>query len=192
MQSTPVFCMQVDTEIQLRLIEARHAEIYFALVERNRAHLRQWTDVKPYEGSIETVRDYIKHQLLKFANGQGYHLGIWYQGELVGNLDYGNLDWRSRKVELGYWIDASLQGKGIVTRACQTMIRYAFEEQGLNKVEISCAQENHRSRAIPERLGFTQEGLHRQADWQRDHFDDIVFYGLLAQEWKPADGDGKV
>lgn len=183
MNNTPFLGIQVDGETQLRLLEARHAEEYFALAERNRDHLRKWTDVKAYEGSVETVREYIKHRLLSFANGQGYHLGIWYQGKLVGCLDYANLDWRSRKVELGYWIDASMQGKGLVTKVCQTMIRYAFEEQGLNKVEISCATGNHRSRAVPERLGFTLEGIHRQADWQRDHYDDVVYYGLLAQEW---------
>jgi ribosomal-protein-serine acetyltransferase len=184
MSKTSIFSMQIDENIQLRLFEVRHAEAYFALAERNRDHLHTWTDVKAYEGSVETVRDLIKQQLLKFANDQGYHLGIWYQGDLIGNLSYTNLDRRSRKVELGYWIDASMQGKGIVTKACQAMIAYAFEEHGLNKVEIICALDNQRSRAIPERLGFTLEGIHRQADWQRDHFDDIVLYGLLAEEWK--------
>jgi len=176
--------IQVDAETELRLFEPRHAEEYFALAERNREHLYEWTDIKAYEGSVETVREYIKQRLLSFANNQGYHLGIWYQGKLIGNLSYGNLDWRSRKVELGYWIDASMQGKGIITKVCQTMIQYAFEEHGLNKVEISCAAGNRRSRAVPERLGFTQEGIHRQGDWQHDHFDDVVYYGLLAQEWK--------
>lgn len=52
-----------------------------------------------------------------------------------------------------------MQGKGIVTAACRTMVRHAFEEHQLHKVVISCAIDNPRSRAVAERLGFTQEVL---------------------------------
>lgn len=47
--------------------------------------------------------------------------------------------------------------------------------------------ENLRSRRIPERLGFTQEGVLRQVRWRKDHFDDHVVYGMLASEWRSAD-----
>lgn len=70
-----------------------------------------------------------------------------------------------------------------MTRACQAMITYAFHTMKLNKVEIRCATENVRSRAIPERLGFKEEGLIRQAEWLYDHYVDLVVYGLLASEW---------
>lgn len=180
----PVLSIRVDERTQLRLLESRHAEVYFAVVERNRDYLYEWTDVKAYEGSLETLRDFIKRMLLNFVNGQGYHLGIWYEEELIGTIDYANLDWRSRKVELGFWIDAAMQRKGIMTKVCQTLIRHAFEELELNKVEITCATGNQRSRAMAERLGFALEGIHRQGDWQHDHYDDVAYYGLLVDEWK--------
>ena len=63
------------------------------------------------------------------------------------------------------------------------MITYAFDVYGLNKVEIHCATENRRSCAIPERLGFKQEGVLRQGEWLYDHFVDLAVYGLLASEW---------
>jgi ribosomal-protein-serine acetyltransferase len=53
----------------------------------------------------------------------------------------------------------------------------------LNKVEIHCAVDNKRSRAIPERLGFTQEGIIRANQWLYDHYVDDVIYGMLASEW---------
>ena len=182
MSNKPVLCIQVNEETQLRLLEERHVEEYFALIERNKEHLHEWVAVEAYEGSVETLRAYVKQRLLQFVNGEGYHLGIWYQDALVGVLDY-RLNWRRRKVELGYWIDASLQGKGIVTEACRTMVRHAFEEGQVQKVEISCAAENTRSRAVPERLGFTQEGVLRRSGWLHDRFGDGVFYGLLREEW---------
>ena len=182
MSNKPVLCIQVNEETQLRLLEERHVEEYFALIERNKEHLHEWVAVEAYEGSVETLRAYVKQRLLQFVNGEGYHLGIWYQDALVGVLDY-RLNWRRRKVELGYWIDATMQGKGLVIRACRTMVRHAFEEHELHKVEISCATDNTRSRAVAERLGFTQEGILRQTDRLHDRYVDGVFYGLLVDEW---------
>jgi ribosomal-protein-serine acetyltransferase len=63
------------------------------------------------------------------------------------------------------------------------MVNYAFRELGLNRVEIQVATDNMRSRAIPERLGFTQEGILRDDVWLRDRFVDHVVYGMLAREW---------
>jgi ribosomal-protein-serine acetyltransferase len=127
------------------------------------------------------LRAYVKQQLLQFANGEGYHPGIWYQDDLVGLLAY-RLNGRSRSVELGYWLDAAMQGKGIVTQACRTMVQHAFEEHRVHKVVITCAIGNLRSRAVAERLGFVQEGILR-AGQLHDRYVDGVFYGLLVDEW---------
>jgi ribosomal-protein-serine acetyltransferase len=183
MSNKPVLSIQVNEETQLRLLEERHVVEYFALVERNQEHLHEWVAVEAYEGSVETLRAYVKQRLLQFVNGDGYHLGIWYQDALIGVLDY-RLNRRSRKVELGYWLDAAMEGKGIVTQACRTMVRHAFEEHEVHKVEISCATDNTRSRAVAERLGFIQEGILRQADQLHDRYVDGVFYGQLVDEWK--------
>lgn len=182
MNTTPVLCLQVNEETQLRLLEERHTEEYFALIERNRDYLQEWIAVEAYEGSVELLRVSMKQHLLQFVEGSGYHLGIWYQEALVGLLDY-RLNGRNRSAELGYWLDATLQGKGIVTQACRTMVRHAFEVHQVHKVVISCAIDNPRSRAVAERLGFVQEGILRQAGRLYDRYVDMVFYGLLVDEW---------
>ncbi len=183
MSDKPVLCIQVSEEIQLRLLEERHVEDYYALIERNQAYLQAWIAVDAYEGSVETLRAYVKQRLLQFVNGEGYHLGLWYQESLVGIVDY-RPNWRNRTVELGYWLDAALQGKGIVTQACRTMVRHAFEEHQVQKVVISCSIDNPRSRAVAERLGFVQEGILRQVVRLHDRCVDGVFYGLLKEEWQ--------
>jgi ribosomal-protein-serine acetyltransferase len=81
-------------------------------------------------------------------------------------------------------LGAAFEGKGLVTTACQVMIDHAFHELGLNRVVISCASDNQRSRAIAEKLGFTREGILRQSDWLKDGFVDQVVYGILANEWR--------
>jgi ribosomal-protein-serine acetyltransferase len=51
-------------------------------------------------------------------------------------------------------------------------------------VSIYCGVENRRSRAVAERLGFQQEGIHRDAEWINDRFIDLVCYAMLAPDWK--------
>jgi len=94
------------------------------------------------------------------------------------------LDWENRTTEVGYWIGEEYQGKGLVSAACRALVDHAFGERGLNRVVISCATENKKSCAIPERLGFRREGLQRQAEWLYDHYVDHVVYATLASEWQ--------
>lgn len=94
------------------------------------------------------------------------------------------IDRANRKASIGYWLGEQFQGLGLMTKACKACIDYLFDEQHLHRVEIRCAVENKRSRAIPERLGFTNEGTIRESEWLYDHFVDHVVYGMLSREWK--------
>ena len=84
---------------------------------------------------------------------------------------------------IGYWLGEEFQGKGIMTAASRILIHYAFDEFQLNRVEIRCAVGNTRSRAIPERLGFIQEGMIGDGEWLYDHYVDLIVYRMLAREW---------
>jgi ribosomal-protein-serine acetyltransferase len=99
------------------------------------------------------------------------------------------IDWQNRRTEIGYWLAPPFQGRGVMTKTCRFLVAYAFAELNLNRVEILCAVENLRSRAVPERLGFREEGVLRQAEWVRDHFNDLVVYAMLAEEWDGKRGE---
>ncbi len=184
MSKTPHLYISIDEDTELRLYEERHAQEVAELVDKNRAYLRQWLPWVDDSKTVEDSKAFIKHSLQQFANNEGFQLGIWYKGKLAGGIGYHPINWASRKVEIGYWLGESFQGKGLVTKACRTLIIYAFAELGLNKVEIRCATGNIRSCAIPERLGFTREGILRDAEWLYDHYVDLVVYGMLAREWQ--------
>jgi len=94
-----------------------------------------------------------------------------------------SIDWANRKTSIGYYVAKEAQGKGIVTRSVRAVLDYAFRELELNRVEIRCGVSNWKSRAIPERLGFTNEGIIRDGEWLYDHYHDLVVYSMLAREW---------
>jgi ribosomal-protein-serine acetyltransferase len=61
----------------------------------------------------------------------------------------------------------------------------------MHKVEIRAASGNKKSRAVPERLGFKQEGCIRQAEYLYDHYVDHVVYGMLDLEWAQKKNETK-
>jgi ribosomal-protein-serine acetyltransferase len=168
----------------LRLIEECHAEALFALVQANEARLRVWVPWLENVATLESTRQFIKRRLQRLADNNGWTAGIWYQDALAGEIGFDYIDWRNRFTEIGYWVGEAFEGKGLVSRACRALVDHAFRELGLNRVQIRCAVENRRSRAIPEKLGFQLEGTLRSIERLSDRFVDLVVYGLLAEEWK--------
>jgi ribosomal-protein-serine acetyltransferase len=133
--------------------------------------------------TLEDHKNFIRDALTQFAQNKGFVAGIWHEGRLAGAIGYDPIDWENRTTELGYWLGEEYQGKGLVTAACRALVEPAFGELSLNRVVISCATENKKSCAIPERLGFRREGVQRQAEWLYHHFVDHVVYAALASEW---------
>ena len=85
--------------------------------------------------------------------------------------------------EIGYWLSERFTGRGIVTRGTAALLDHAFGPLELNRVIIRAATTNARSYAVAVRLGFTKEGVERQRVRHPDHYDDMVVYGMLADEW---------
>lgn len=179
-----MFSLKIDDELHLRLLDESDTDELFELVNQNRLYLRQWLPWLDKETSREDSLYFIRSTLDQFANNAGLSAAILLQDRIVGVISYNSIDWNNRIAYIGYWLSAGYQGRGIITRACRRLIGHAFEEFEMHRVEIRCATGNRRSCAIPQRLGFTQEGVVRQVEWLYDHYVDHVIYGLLANEWR--------
>lgn len=178
-----MFSHNVTDDIQLRLLETRHAEELFALTDKNRKYLREWLPWVDATASSQQTKAYIQATLNAFADNNGLNLGIFYKENIAGCIGLHSIDWGNKKTSIGYWLAAEFQGHGMMTRACKALIDYAFYDLSLNRVEIRAAEFNAKSRAIPERLNFRNEGIVRQAEWLNDHYVDHVIYGMLREEW---------
>ena len=179
-----MFSHKIDEEIVLRLLEERHAEEVFSLLDQNRVHLQTELTWLTDQLSVNDAKEYIRAGLERFAANNGLRAGIWLKSNLAGIVSLHGLVWADQKASIGYWLGASFQGQGLATKACSILINHAFGELKLNRLEIQCDSENNRSRKIAERLGFTQEGILRQSWWSGGHFSDLVLYSLLASEWQ--------
>ena len=160
-------------------MEHRHAAELFELIQVNRAHLRAWMNWVDQRRTLVDVATYVATGLKQFALNQGIHVGIWEKGQICGMINFFPIDWPNKAACLEYWLGASSQGRGIMTASCRAMVKHAFGTAGLHRLAIHCAEENRRSRAIPERLGFTFEGIARDAEWLHDRFVHHAVYGLI-------------
>ncbi len=179
-----MFSYRIDDNTELRFLEERDAVEFHTLNSTDNAHMKTWLPAKDTEMTLEGTSQFIKDRLQEFADNKGVACGVWYKGKLAGYVDAQRIHWGNRTMGMGYWLGTSFEGKGLMTKACRALIKHAIHELGINRVEIACATENLKSRAIPERLGFTQEGVLRQAEWLTDHYVDHVVYGLLAEDWQ--------
>lgn len=161
-----------------------HANAILDLVNNNRQHLRVWL---PWVDAMQTVDDfhaYITRCKTQAEEGTDYGYEIFLGDAMVGRIGIHYIHHHNRFGAIGYWLGEEHSGKGIITKACAALIRHCFSSLQLNRVEIKCAVDNTKSAAIPGRLGFTKEGILRQAELVNGRFHDLYLFSLLKSEWQ--------
>ncbi len=180
-----MFRRAVTPEIEIRLFAPADAEEAYAVVERNRAYLRQWLPWVDLTHSPDAIRHFIVNIAIpQYEANNGPNCGIWIAGQFAGGIGCHAIDWSNRNCSIGYWVDAAHQGKGIVTQCCAAMLAYLFDDLGLHRVAIECGTSNTRSCAIPERMGFVLEGVKRQAQWVAGRWLDLMLWAMLEDRWR--------
>lgn len=173
----------VDDKVVLKLLDSINADLLFELTDAGRPYLKEWLPWVDGTKSVEDTKSFIETTKKQFASNNGFQAGIWYQGNIAGVIGFHGMNWANRSTSIGYWLCERYRGSGVMTKSCKAIVEYAFRELNINRVEIRCAEKNLRSRAIPERLGFVNEGTIREAEWLYDHYVNHVLYGVLAREW---------
>ncbi|MBN6206479.1 GNAT family N-acetyltransferase [Ralstonia pickettii] len=179
-----MFQYEVDEDITLKPISEADAKALFQLTDSSRENLREWLPWLDGTKKEEDSLDFIENSIKNYEAKKSLNCGIFYRGKLAGMAGFNSIDWTNRVGYIGYWLAEAFQGKGIMTRAVRGLTDYAFQDLELNRIDIRAATGNKKSRAIPERLGFKEEGIIRQAEWLYDHFADHVIYGMLKSDWK--------
>ena len=178
----------VDEEITLRPFDVRDAAAFFELIDSNREHLARWIPAFGFIRTLEDERVALRGIQARHREGDIIGGAIEYLGCLAGAASISGLNSDNRPAALGYWITERVQGRGIATRACRVLIEKAFSERGVNRVEITAAAQNARSRAVADRLGFTLDGVRLQAFRCGGRLHDLAVYCLPADEWTSPAG----
>jgi ribosomal-protein-serine acetyltransferase len=172
--------LHVDDTLRLTLAEPRHAEQVTELIVRNQDRLARWLPWARQPATVDTTRGYIRSNLTAFAAGTAAYLLIEHDPDGIVGACGIRLDPAQRTGDLGYWLDAQAEGKGIVTRCVAALTRAGFEQYGLRRIEIRAVVGNERSRRVAQRCGYEFEGVLRAALNVGDHNEDMALYAAVA------------
>jgi ribosomal-protein-alanine N-acetyltransferase len=119
-----------------------------------------------------------------FDAAYGFGIFLRESGEFVGEVSLGSVQrgpFQSGNV--GYWIDESHAGYGYMPEAVAVVLRYAFEQLGMHRVEAAIVPRNARSRRVAEKLGMREEGTSERFLQIRGVWEDHVRYAITTEEW---------
>lgn len=102
----------------------------------------------------------------------------------TGMFRFLDIDRANRWVETGTWLDSAVWHTPVNTEVKYLGLRYAFEEEGVHRVQLRTDSRNVRSQRAIERLGGVREGVHREHIRLRDgSYRTSLVYSILAPEW---------
>lgn len=182
-----MFQLVVDDDIALVLAEERHAEVMTDLILRNQDRLARWEPWAEHPATLEGTRAYIRTALEDFVRGRQISTIIAVDGgrRFVGRCGM-RIDPSAGSGDIGYWIDAEFEGRGITSRSARALVTSVFTERGLGKVDLRTSVANQRSRAVAERLGFAYQGILPAGLRFANRADDVALYGITADQWSAA------
>lgn len=173
--------IKVSKDIVLRRFSHDTDEAKYNAIITSREHLLPWLPWAHFYKEFKEMLDFTDLQIKCFDEGSVLGYDIFYQGEFAGSIDLHNLSDANRSCEIGYWLDKNHTGKGIITRAADTITKYAFDELDMHRVVIRAASQNKASCAVAERLNFTLEGTLRDNELLDGKYYDVNVYAKLNQ-----------
>ncbi len=144
----------VDTQISLQPVEVADAPEIFALVDSNRLHLRQWLPWVDATATLADMQKFLDTAAQDNAQGCDATFCILYSGEKVGICSLNAINKPDKQARIGYWLAESHCGQGVMTRSVYGLCELGFRVLQLHTLVLCAAEQNHKSRAIAERLGF--------------------------------------
>lgn len=175
--------LSVSADLELCEVRLEDAEDVFQTIDTQRDYLGCWLPFVALTDTVDFSRSFIQSILDTPYELREHTFTIRYQGRFAGLVGFRDTDRGNRKTEIGYWLSEPFQKRGIVTQSVRALMRFAFEDLGMNRIQIRCAVGNAPSRQVPIRLGFTLEGIERAGELFPDgHFEDLEVYSFLKTE----------
>jgi ribosomal-protein-alanine N-acetyltransferase len=144
---------------------------YAAYFDRNRAHLEPWEPARDADFYTEA------HWVERLRS---------YECELAGNVNLLEIIqrapvWRAR---VGYSLDATKEGRGLMSEALGLVVRYAFEVLNLKRLLAGYVPHNARSAAVLARAGFVREGYYHDYLFVGGRWHDHIETSLINPAWR--------
>ena len=117
--------------------------------------------------------------------GTSYGFGLFVGERFAGEINLNNVvRGAAQYADIGYWIDQSQAGNGYTPEGVVLLLKFAFEELGLHRVQIAIVPRNAASRRVVEKLGLRDEGVAIRFLEINGAWEDHVRYAITVEEWR--------
>lgn len=171
--------------VNIRCFQPDDAAPLYAAAHESINELCHWMGWCHPGYSFADARAFIRKSLTDWEQGIRYSFAIYNEegGELLGSVGLSGLDPIHRFANLGYWVRTGRTGRGVGATAARLAAGFAFEELGLNRVEIIIPVGNLASVGVAEKLKAHREGIMRRRLMLSGKPHDALAYCLLAEEF---------
>jgi ribosomal-protein-alanine N-acetyltransferase len=171
-------------ELSLRYPRREDAPRLFQLASD--AEVTRYFSWGPYTCERQAV-DYIENLARKRVEGERLELVIdHHQAGVIGVTGLSEFSLRDRRAVVGTWHGQEWWGTGANRQSKTLVLALAFAGLRLGRVTAWCGNENGRSQAALEKLGFVHEGVLRQWHVHGGEPKDVISYSMLRGEWEQS------
>ena len=132
------------------------------------------------------TREYLQYLGNRYAAGMFYDWAIIFEPDckMVGTCGFTSFNFTADSAEVGYVLNPTYWGKGIMQEALARVLQFGFETLGLNRIEAKYVEENLRSRHVMEKAGMTFEGVLREGMMIKGNYVNVGVCSILRSEWQ--------
>ncbi|MBB6730274.1 GNAT family N-acetyltransferase [Cohnella zeiphila] len=142
------------------------------------------SDIFLYPQTLESTESYLRMMMEPRPDCRGFIIADAQTQLYIGQINLDAIDWKNRVGRIGIVIGSPERfGRGYGTEAMRLLVRFAFEQMGLNRLELDVYDFNERALRCYRSCGFREEGRLRQKLFKNGHYVDIIPMGLLRSEW---------
>ncbi|PLS15933.1 GNAT family N-acetyltransferase [Bacillus sp. M6-12] len=175
--------------VYLRPISIDDAESYFTKLFH--AETRKLTGTQK-SFTREFIYDYVDRKT-KDPTSLLFIIALCDDDSVIGDIAIQDVDSMNRNANIRISIDeAAHQGKGYGKEAMNLMLDYGFGILNLHRIELNVFSYNERAARVYEQLGFTKEGVQRDALYYNHQYHDSIMMSILEDEYRKKRGISSV
>lgn len=135
--------------------------------------------------SRRTTETYVETMVRRWDEATDWAFTVFHEDSVAGSISLMGYEALSDLAEIGYWMRSDLTGRGLMTEAAAAIVDFGFQEIRCHRLELLAAVDNIGSIRVAEKLGFSREGLLREANRApaTGGRHDMYAFGLLVHEW---------
>lgn len=144
-----------------------------------------------YHTDKQQTLEYLNSVLVRYGLGEAAPWAIWHKGheKVIGGCGFSHYDREHGRAEVGYAIARYYWGHGFTSEAMKTVVRFGFEQAGLNRIEARCIPSHTPSQRVMEKVGMKFESLQRQHSFFKGGYQDLTLFVILKSEFEAGAGE---